>query len=115
MELTGQWNAAGPEIANREKQIEDLQGEIAAWQAWRQQVETQAKVCWDFAALQGFDLAHEYAQAQSATQETVQDMIQAAFSAPKFDMTVREFILKEAEAAYPGPVHAAALRRKLKD
>jgi hypothetical protein len=113
-ELTGQWNSAAAEISQREKQIEGLQGEIVAWQNWKEVLETQAKVCWDFAALHGFDLNSEYAKAQAAADEDVQEMIQAVVSPPKLDRSIRDFVLEEAKAAYPDPVHATILRQKLR-
>lgn len=106
-ELGEQWAAA-------QEQIDQAEQTVASWKAWQEQIGQQAQQCYSTATLFGFDLNEAY-NAAAATNFAQAVAIPVDPVTPKFNMTVREFIRKEAENAFPSPVRASALRRKLKE
>jgi hypothetical protein len=105
----------------RQAWIEAAQRDIEAWKAEQEAFSQQAQLCYGTAQLFGFDLNAAYNLRHALAQMDAADLGGAARVGisdpprPKLEMSISEFILSEARMAYPNPVRASDLRRKLTD
>jgi hypothetical protein len=87
---------------------------IAARQKRQVELEAHAQDCYAAARLFGFDIAHALAAQSNGVQDTTPPPIEERQQPvlPKAKK-IADFILEEAEKAYPHPIQATPMREKL--